>query len=99
MRYYFDWDPDKAETNLRKHKLSFEQASTVFLDPLALTIFDEEHSEDQDRWVTMGSDNNDALLVVVHTYQHIEEHAIKVRVISARKATRTEARQYKEAGK
>jgi len=99
VRFYFDWDPNKAEANLRKHKVSFEQASTVFLDPLALTVFDEEHSEGEDRWATMGMDSNEALLVLVHTFQHIENNAVKVRVISARKATRSEIRQYKEETK
>ncbi|MBI5696889.1 MAG: BrnT family toxin [Nitrospirae bacterium] len=99
MRYYFDWDPDKAEANLRKHKVGFEQVSGVLFDPLALTVFDEGHSEDEDRWATMGMDSSDVLLVVVHTFQHLEEDAVKVRIISARKATRAEARQYKETGK
>ena len=49
MRYYFDWDPNKAKTNLRKHRVSFEQASAIFLDPRMIAVFDCEHSEHEDR--------------------------------------------------
>lgn len=98
MRYYFEWDPVKAESNLRKHGVSFEQASGVFFDPLALSVFDEVHSGDEDRWATIGMSNN-TLLVVVHTYLYLEDDAMRFRIISARKATRIEARQYTEAGK
>ena len=71
MRYYFDWDPNKAKTNRKKHGISFEQASTIFLDPRMIAVFDNEHSEDEDRWATIGIDRNGILLVVVHTFQQL----------------------------
>ena len=54
MNYNFEWDPHKAQHNYRKHKIRFEEAATVFTDPRALTIFDSDHSEYEDRWITMG---------------------------------------------
>lgn len=96
MKLYFEWDPNKAKANLRKHKVSFEQAASIFLDPRAVTIFDKEHSESEDRWVTMGRDKNGILLVLVHTFQKIEENVCRIRIISARKATRKEGKQYRE---
>ena len=96
MRYYFDWDPSKAKVNLKKHKISFEQAAGIFLDNKAVTIFDKEHSESEDRWVTIGLDKNGILLVVSHTFQQAEVNCRKIRIISARKATRREAKQYRE---
>jgi uncharacterized protein len=99
VKYYFDWDPSKAKTNLKKHKVGFELAATIFLDPLAVTIYDKEHSEGEDRWVTVGTDRNGTLLVVVHTFQHIDENTAKIRIISVRKATRKEAKQHREENK
>lgn len=67
MQYTFEWDPVKARTNATKHGITFEQAAAVFNDPMALTIFDEESSsDDEDRWVTLGQANGQHYLVVVH---------------------------------
>jgi uncharacterized DUF497 family protein len=77
-----EWGPKKAASNFAKHGVSFEAASTVFFDPLALTIPDPEHSFNQDRFITMGLSVNDQLLVVVHTDQ-----AGGIWLISAREAT------------
>ncbi|GAB6162196.1 BrnT family toxin [Desulfothermus naphthae] len=96
MRYYFEWNPQKAKTNLKKHKVSFERACTVFKDPNALSIYDEEHSEKEDRWITLGMDINGTLLVVVHTFEQLDENTCKIRIISARKATKKETKQYNE---
>lgn len=96
MRYYFEWDPNKAKANLRNHRVSFEQASGVLRDPLAMTVIDEAHSEGEDRWATIGTDEKGAILVIVHTFQHIDRNSVKIRIISARKATKKEAKQYKE---
>lgn len=52
--YHFSWDPEKAEANRRKHDVSFENAATVLIDPLAVTLYDEDHSETEERWVTLG---------------------------------------------
>ncbi len=56
MRYEFDWDPVKARQNLKKHGVSFERAARNFLDPCAISIFDEKHSASEDRWITIGSE-------------------------------------------
>jgi len=92
--YHFEWDPAKAVRNRRKHGVGFELAATVLQDPLALSRFDEEHSETEERWVTLGQADNGKLLVVVHTYQEIDQHNAAVRIISARAATKREQRDY-----
>jgi len=99
MRYYFDWDPDKARTNLLKHKVSFEEGSTIFIDPRTITVFDDEHGKDDDRWATIGIDMNGRLLVVIHTFQQIDNNSSRIRIISARKAIRKEIRQYQKENK
>ena len=96
MRYEFDWDPVKARQNLQKHGISFERAARVLLDPYAISIFDEPHSENEDRWVTIGAEENEVLLVVVHTFRDVDSNVALVRIISARKATKEEAHQYHE---
>lgn len=92
--YNFEWDPAKAKENLRKHGISFEQATSVFRDPKALTFFDEEHSESEDRWVTLGRSDRENLLVVIHTFHEISGNEFDVRLISARSATRREQKDY-----
>ena len=94
MQYDFEWDPAKARSNLRDHKVSFERASQVFLDPNMLSIEDEEHSEDEDRWITLGMDKGGALLVVCHTFREVDPVNYNIRLLSARKPTRREAKQY-----
>ena len=94
MHYNFEWDPYKAKHNLRKHKVSFERAAAIFLDPLAISIYDEEHSSEEDRWITIGNDHTNNVLVVNHTFHEENIDNCKVRVISARKATKKEIKQY-----
>lgn len=94
FQYQFEWDPDKARQNVRKHGVTFERAATVFLDPEALSLFDDEHSREEDRWITLGLDRGGTLLVVYHTYREETETSARIRIISARKATRREAKQY-----
>lgn len=96
MRYEFDWDPVKARQNLKKHGVSFERAARIFLDPFAISIFDEKHSASEERWITIGSEANEVLLVVVHAFRNIDTENSLVRVISAREATKEEAQQYHE---
>ncbi len=91
MGLRFEWDPIKAAANRRKHGVSFEEAVTVFGDPFALTVHDPDDSETEDRLVTLGRSIADRLLVVVHT-----DRGDVIRIISARKATRRERRQYEE---
>lgn len=94
MRYQFDWDPVKEKQNVRKHKISFRQAATVFRDPNQRSMFDIKHSEEDDRWLTLGIDSGGVLRVVVHTYKQVQRDLGEIRIISARKATAREAAQY-----
>ena len=96
MFYNFEWDPHKAQRNLQKHRISFERAAQVFLDPTALSIPDEEHSLREERWITMAKDSQGIVLVVVHTFQKGGEKERIIRLISARKATKQELKQYEE---
>lgn len=88
------WDPAKGRLNLAKHGVSFAQAATVLTDPLALTVVDEAHSRNEDRWFTLGTSSDAKLLVVVHTFEMIGAAKALARIISAREATRRERRQY-----
>ena len=92
----FDWDANKARGNFQKHGVSFRLSTTVFRDPLAITIFDDEHSDDEDRWVTLGHAENGHLLVVIHTSKEVSETELHIRVISARRAEREEIRDYEQ---
>lgn len=94
MLYQFDWDPVKAKINARKHGVTFEQASGVFKDPMALTLFDQDQSDDKDRWITLGLTNGQHYLVVVHTYRDEHENTVSIRLISARHATKHEIAHY-----
>ena len=96
MRYTFEWDPIKAKENLRKHRVSFDRAAEVFLDPVAISIFDEEHSEREERWVSIGKDKRGSVLILVHTFLEVSAGECKIRIISARKANKREAMQYEE---
>jgi uncharacterized DUF497 family protein len=85
----FKWDLNKARASLEKHGISFEEASSLFGDPLSLTVNDPLHSEDEQRFVIIGMSLNNRLLVVVHT-----ERGDNIRIISARKATKKERIHY-----
>jgi len=93
--YQFEWDPTKARENLRKHRIAFERAATIFLDPDALSEFDEEESRNEDRWISLGLDRTGVLLVVCHTYREETETSARIRLISARKPTKNEAKHYR----
>ena len=99
MRYEFDWDPNKERSNIRKHHISFRQAASVFRDPNQLSVYDEEHSQDEERWVTIGLDSAGVLRVVVHTFEQVEEELCQIRIISARKAASAEESQYREVNR
>ena len=96
MRYDFEWDTKKANANNRKHKVTFERSTTAFRDPNLFSIPDVEHSESEERWVTMGLDENGILLVISHRFESLEVDASRIRIISARKATKTEKEQYEK---
>jgi uncharacterized DUF497 family protein len=92
MPIRFEWDADKARANIEKHGVTFEEAASVFADPLSLTITDPDHSSpDEERLITLGLAINQRLLVVVHC-----DREDRVRVISARRATRNERNDYEE---
>lgn len=94
--YHFDWDVAKALANWSKHAVRFEAAATVFRDPLALSRYDVEHSEAEERWATLGQTEAGQLIVVVHTFQELSAQEARVRIISARAATAHERRQYED---
>ena len=96
LTYHFDWDPAKARSNLADHKVSFQLAATVFRDPLALTVFDEAHSADEERWATLGQAENGQYLVVIHTFEQASPTEARIRLISARVATKREIDAYEE---
>ncbi len=87
----FEWDENKAQINKKKHGVSFEEASTVFDDADALQIFDPDHSESEDRFILLGMSAVLRILVVCHCYRAEDS---KIRIISARKATRNESSTY-----
>lgn len=87
----FEWDPEKAARNLAKHGVSFHEAATVFGDPLALTYYDPDHSQEEDRFLTFGHSAEGRLLLVSHT-----DRGERTRIISARLATRKERRLYED---
>lgn len=87
----FDWDPAKAASNLKKHQVSFEEAKTVFFDDFAVQFFDDEHSQDEERFIMLGMSSTARLLVVCHCERAEGE---VIRIVSARKATRGESAFY-----
>ena len=93
MRFEFSWDPAKARTNKLKHGVSFEEAQTVFYDDNARMMHDPDHSEEEARYILLGFSTVLRLLVVCHCYR---EGDSLIRIISARKATKHEQKQYTE---
>ena len=87
----FEWDEDKAEANRLKHGVPFEEAATVFLDPLLETIFDPGHSKAEDRYLTIGMSSEDRLVILCHT-----DRGEKIRMISAREPTTKERKDYED---
>jgi uncharacterized DUF497 family protein len=85
----FEWDKRKDAANIRKHGVSFHEASTVFLDPLSVTFYDPDHAEDEDRYLTLGMAKNGRLLFVSHA-----DREDRVRIISAREASKQERNGY-----
>ncbi len=92
MSVEFEWDEQKAASNQKKHGVTFEEAATVFADPLAAIFDDEVHSEEEQREIIIGHSASDRLLLVCFT-----ERAGAVRIISARRATKRERKDYEES--
>jgi len=89
----FTWDENKSKSNIVKHKITFEEAKTVFDDDNARLIADPEHSKDEDRFILLGMSYKLKILTVVHCYKDDESN---IRIISARKSTKKETKQYRE---
>ena len=88
----YEWDPKKAKANLRKHRVSFEEAATVFLDPLAMTFPDPDHSGEETREITLGHSSKNRVIFLSHT-----QRRDRIRIIGARKPTPRERKQYEES--
>lgn len=87
----FEWDPAKAKANQRKHRVAFKEAATVFRDSVSVTLYDPDHSEEEDRFMTVGFSTGGRLLMVAHT-----ERRDQIRIISARELTWMERKAYEE---
>jgi uncharacterized protein len=87
----FEWDPGKARQNRRKHRVSFQEAATVLGDPLAVTYPDPDHSTSEQRFITVGMSSAGQVLIVAHV-----DRSENIRIISARKTTKRERKQYEE---
>jgi uncharacterized DUF497 family protein len=96
VQFDFQWDVRKSRSNRAKHGVSFEEGATVFLDAHAASIFDVPHSDREDRWITLGLSSSGRLLVVSHTFRERADGSAFIRIISSRKATPRERRQYQE---
>ncbi len=91
MKIKFEWDEEKAKASFKKHRVSFDEASTVFIDPLSITIPDPDHSVNEQRYIDIGGSSKSRVLVVVYT-----ERGSNIRIISCRKATSLERKLYEE---
>ncbi len=89
----FEWDAQKNQSNIKKHGIGFDEACYVFSDPYSLSQYDKEHSVDEDRWVLLGKSSGKIVVTVVHTFR-TKEGVEYVRIISARKATKSEQKVY-----
>ena len=96
MNLSFEWDKSKAQANLKKHKIGFDEARTIFNDPLLVTYLDDEHSKDENRFISIGMSSKSRLLLVVHTERQEKPDTVIIRIISCRKATPLERRAYEE---
>ena len=92
MGYIFEWDPKKAQSNARKHAIPFDEALTVFADPMSILMTDPDHSIEEERFLVLGLSRRRRLLVVAFSERHP-----RTRLISARRATRMERRRYEES--
>lgn len=96
LRFEFDWDINKARSNLSKHKISFDEGKTIFKDPFLVTFPDKFHSDREERLISIGMSKNRRLLLVVHLEKMESENIVFLRIISCRKATASERKIYEE---
>lgn len=96
MKYIFQWDDNKARSNIAKHKVSFDEGKTIFYDPFIITFHDKFHSQTEERLISIGTSFNERLLLVVHLEKEETREGIVIRIISCRKATPLERNLYEE---
>ena len=96
MKMLFEWDENKARSNLEKHKVSFDEARTIFADPFLLTFADEVHSDKEERFISIGLSESNRVLLAVHTEREEKRETIIIRIISCRKATSAERERYEK---
>jgi len=96
MELIFEWDENKAKTNLQKHRISFDEAKTIFNDPLLITFPDDFHSDEEERLISIGISNDNRTLLIVHTEQDKSDNEIIIRIISCRKPTPSEREIYEQ---
>ncbi len=96
MKMLFEWDENKARSNLEKHKVSFDEARTIFADPFLLTFADEVHSDKEERFISIGLSESNRVLLAVHTEREEKRETIIIRIISCRKATSVERERYEK---
>jgi uncharacterized DUF497 family protein len=97
MDFDFEWDPGKAKSNMQKHGVTFEEAATVMRDPRAMNMYDPDHSESEERWMTLGISSSGRLLVVCHTFDEKPGALVTIRIYSARRPTSREINNYEGA--
>jgi len=98
MKTIFEWDESKARINFEKHKISFDEASTIFIDPFLITFMDDFHSEKEERFISIGLSEKNRVLLAVHTEREEKSGTVVIRIISCRKATQTERKRYEKEG-
>src|SRR5215211_226810 len=96
MKTIFEWDETKARINFEKHRISFDEASTIFLDPFLITFVDDFHSNQEERFISIGLSEKNRVLLAVHTEREEKSETIVIRIISCRKATQSERKRYEE---
>ncbi len=96
MELIFEWDANKARVNIGNHKVSFNEAKTIFDDPYLVTYLDEFHSDSEDRYISIGYSTRNRILLAVHTEYQETEETLVIRIISSRKATPSEHKFYEE---
>lgn len=96
MKMIFEWDENKARINYEKHRISFDEARTIFADPFLITFVDEFHSDKEERFISIGLSERNHVLLAVHTEREEENETIVIRIISCRKATQTERKRYEK---
>lgn len=96
MKTTFEWDEIKARVNLEKHKISFDEASTIFADPFLITFVDDFHSDKEERFISIGLSERNRVLLAVHMEREENGETVVIRIISCRKATQSERKRYEK---